>query len=140
MNSINFWLSSLLSVVDIKQYIFGGVQKAHKLSESEVKLPGRSMDTLKQEFLIKTYTNPILPVNSPDPGVTRLQDQSGWVLVTTSNKHSMVGNRTAFPIYFSPGNSMIQQFYVFSILSCMIDESSCRFGNLALSFLGIHIF
>ena len=126
-------------MVDIKQYIFGGVQKAHKFSESEVKLPGRSMETL-QEFPMKTYTNPILPVNSPDPGVTRLQDHSGWVLVTTSNKHSMVGNRTAFPIYFSPGNLTIQQFYILSVLSCLIDESSCRFGILALSFLGIHIF
>ena len=31
------------------------------------------------------YTNPVRAENSPDPGVTRLADGSGWVAVTTSD-------------------------------------------------------
>ena len=51
----------------------------------------------------KYYTNPLLRVNSPDPGVTRLVDGSGWVLVATTNNASREYNSSAFPIYYSKG-------------------------------------
>ena len=45
----------------------------------------------------------VLSHNSPDPGVTRLQDGSGWALVTTTNNASRAANSPIFPIYFSGG-------------------------------------
>ena len=61
-----------------------------------------------------TYTNPVLPQNSPDPGALALPDgsgekrvwlysqlSSGYALVTTSNfAHKSEGD-PALPLYFS---------------------------------------
>ena len=49
------------------------------------------------------YTNPLLTTNSPDPGVVRLVDGSGWAMVTTSNNVSRRINPVAFPMYYSSG-------------------------------------
>ena len=49
------------------------------------------------------YINPLVTTNSPDPGVVRLVDGSGWVMVTTSNNVSRRSNPYAFSMHFSRG-------------------------------------
>ena len=50
------------------------------------------------------YILQVIAENLPDPGVTRLQDGSGWALVATSEHASKQDNSSAFPLYFSEGN------------------------------------
>ena len=49
------------------------------------------------------YTNPLMTTNSPDPGVVRLVDGTGWAMVTTSNNVSRRSNPYAFPMFYSRG-------------------------------------
>ena len=104
MNSLNFWLNGLLTILDIKQYIFTGSENSNSFVENEVRLSRRSFDTFEDLLPVKSFTNPLIHSNTPDPGVTKLVDGSGWVAVATSNHASKLGNNSAFPMYFSEGN------------------------------------
>ncbi len=48
----------------------------------------------------KTYTNPVMEDNRPDPGVLKLSDGSGFAAVSTSN-YAFDNDAPAFPIMFS---------------------------------------
>ena len=110
MKSLNFLLNGLLSILDVKQYIFFGSENSNSLTENEVKFHRRSFDTFDNFQPVKTFLNPLLMLNTPDPGVTKLADGTGWVAVATSNHASSHGNTSAFPMYFSPGN--VNSFYI----------------------------
>ena len=53
--------------------------------------------------LADVFQNPIINENLPDPSVTKLPDNSGYVLVATSDFTLRDNNTRAFPIYFSKG-------------------------------------
>ena len=113
MNSLHFWLNGLLTIIDIKQFIFMGSQKSNSFVGNEVDSNRRSFRSFDDLLYVKSFTNPLIPINTPDPGVTRLADGSGWAAVATSNHASKSGNNSAFPMFFSEGNTsfLLLQFY-----------------------------
>ena len=58
---------------------------------------------LQNYVLADVFQNPIINENLPDPSVTKLPDDSGYVLVATSDFTVRDNNTRAFPIYFSKG-------------------------------------
>ena len=132
MNTLNFWLNGLLSILDLKQYLFTGSENSNSLTQNEVRFSRRLYDTSEDYLPVKYFTNPLILRNTPDPGVSPLADGSGWVMVATSNKASSSGNTSAFPIYFSKGIMMISCIKV-------TDQKQCiRFGFLAFPLLGFY--
>ena len=127
MTNIKFILSIahvLVNLLDVKQQLLTGTKHSntHFLSEenhkdqlsrsslsSSSKLSRSSKEILDGSSY---YTNPLVTTNSPDPGVVRLVDGSGWAMVTTSNNVSRRSNPYAFPMYYSRGR--IQNKSVFS--------------------------
>ena len=57
------------------------------------------------------YTNPLLTTNSPDPGVVRLVDGSGWAMVTTSNNVSRTSVNMLSPCITPEVGYKLQQVY-----------------------------
>jgi len=117
MTNINFILSTaqfVISLLDVKQQLLTGTKHSNTFLPSD-----RGSNTNSREQLSRSsssqlsrsakeihdsrgyYTNPLLTTNSPDPGVLRLVDGSGWAMVTTSNNVSRRSNPYAFPMYYS---------------------------------------
>jgi len=86
----------------MKQHIITGTQNANccgkSRQESARSINIEAADTFNRDV---SYTNPLIPTNTPDPGVTKLMDGSGWVAVATSDHATRSGNSSAFPMYFS---------------------------------------
>eukprot|EP00092_Neocalanus_flemingeri_P004022 GFUD01004329.1.p1 GENE.GFUD01004329.1~~GFUD01004329.1.p1 ORF type:complete len:386 (+),score=57.74 GFUD01004329.1:247-1404(+) len=109
MTKIDFLLSGaniIISLLDLKQQLLTGTRNSnsyfakHKNVE-RVPLGRSSKEFRESPGSDEFYINPLLRVNTPDPGVTRLVDGSGWALVSTTNNASRADNSSAFPIYFS---------------------------------------
>ena len=116
MTNINLLINSariVLTVLDLKQKLITGTTNSNVLfsngSNAEVQERSSFRDIRHSEDF---YQNPVLSWNSPDPGVLRLEDGSGWALVTTTN--GAAGKSSAFPIYFSKGK--ISTKYLLSII------------------------
>ena len=111
MTNINFLLTGakiLMSLLDLKQQLLTGTINSNSFFTKQTNMErvplGRSSKIIKDSRSSGDfYSNPLLSVNTPDPGVTRLVDGSGWALVATSNNASRLYNSSAFPIYFSRG-------------------------------------
>ena len=111
MTNINFLLSGaqiIMSLFDLKQQLLTGTLNSNSYfakQKNVERIPlGRSAKEIRDSTSSDVfYTNPLLRVNTPDPGVTQLVDGSGWVLVATTNNASREYNSSAFPIYFSKG-------------------------------------
>jgi len=96
----SFLLNGILSIIDMKQHIITGTENANCCDNTKSK-SARSFEAADEIESQAFYTNPLIPKNSPDPGVTKLIDGSGWVAVTTSDYATRSGNSSAFPMYFS---------------------------------------
>ena len=93
-------LTAFLALLDLKEWIFFG--KSTESYEKQRSLPDVvQFDADKPSVY---YTNPVIAKNTPDPGVIKLVDGSGWVVITTSNHASRDGDNSAFPIYHSTGD------------------------------------
>ena len=118
MTKIDLILSTaqfLVSLLDIKQQLLTGTkhsntffpsQENNKDQLSRLSLSSSSQLSRSAKEIPDSssyYTNPLVTTNSPDPGVVRLVDGSGWAMVTTSNNVSRRTNPQAFPMYFSRG-------------------------------------
>ena len=127
MTNINFILSTaqfLISLLDVKQQLLTGTKHSNTFFPSEENYKDQlSRSSLSSSSQVSRsakeihdsssyYTNPLVTTNSPDPGVVRLVDGSGWAMVTTSNNVSRRSNPYAFPMYYSRGR--IQNKSVFS--------------------------
>merc|ERR1712129_580824 len=96
----SFLLNGILSIIDMKQHIITGTQNANCCGNSRLK-SARSFEAADTFNWAVSYTNPLIHSNTPDPGVTKLMDGSGWVAVATSDFASRANNSSAFPMYFS---------------------------------------
>jgi len=92
MLDLNFLLSGFLILMDLKENLLTGPKISERFSDNE---PGK---LLPEDHY---YTNPLINQNTPDPGVAKLLDSSGWVMVATSSFASKSNNSSAFPLYFS---------------------------------------
>jgi len=93
-------LNGFLSIMDMKQHLMMGTEMAN-CCENHIYKSARSLSTADRGQSVQYYTNPVIPVNAPDPSVTKLVDGSGWVAVVTSDHSSRQADSNAFPIYFS---------------------------------------
>jgi len=91
MVNFNFLLSGFLVLLDLKENLLTGPKISERFSEYEP----------VESNVVEHYTNPLIDQNTPDPGVTKLLDNSGWALVSTSSFASKSNKSSAFPIYFS---------------------------------------
>ena len=82
------------------QHLMMGTEMAN-CCENHIYKSARSLSTADRGQSVQYYTNPVIPVNAPDPSVTKLVDGSGWVAVVTSDHSSRQADSNAFPIYFS---------------------------------------
>jgi len=107
MTNINFLISAgqfVVSLMNLKQQLLTGNLHSNTFyaddenTNSPAQLPRLSKDLNDGTSF---YQNPIIDKSHPDPGVVRLKDESGWILVATSNHVKRHQNTTAFPIYFS---------------------------------------
>ena len=120
MTKIDLILSTaqfLISLLDVKQQLLTGTKHSNtffprdennkdQLSRSSLSSQlSRSAKEITDSS--SYYTNPLVTTNSPDPGVVRLVDGSGWAMVTTSNNVSRRSNPHAFPMYYSRGRIQI---------------------------------
>ena len=113
MTNINFILSAahfVISLLDVKQQLLTGTSHSNSFFPRERTLDNNNNNQLQLSRSSKEihdsqsyYTNPLISTNSPDPGVVRLEDGSGWAMVTTSNNVSRRSNPRAFPMYYSGG-------------------------------------
>jgi hypothetical protein len=111
MTNINFLVTGakiIMSLWDLKQQLLTGTINSNSFFAKHKNIErvplGRSSKIFKDSTSSADfYTNPLIRVNTPDPGVTRLIDGSGWALVATTNNASRQYNSSAFPIYFSKG-------------------------------------
>ena len=92
MVNLNLLLSGFLLLLDIKEDLLTERKTLRRINGSE------RIDT-RYPF----YQNPVINKNTPDPGVIRLLNGSGWALVCTSSFASRSSRSSAFPIYFSKG-------------------------------------
>lgn len=95
MVNFDFLLSGFLFLLDFKENLLTGPKISERFSVGE---PGKSV---YKDRVNTYYTNPLINENTPDPGVTKLLDNSGWALVSTSSFASKSNKSSAFPIYFS---------------------------------------
>ena len=127
MTNINLLISGaqlLMNILNLKQQLLTGTfhsntffkTKEDPEADQAVQL-SRSSKEVRDFSSENYYQNPLLNYNSPDPGVVRLEDGSGWALVTTTNDVTRKDNTTAFPIYFSKGN--------IGITCYMLKEKTC---------------
>ena len=95
----------LMSVLDFKQQLLTGTLNSNTFipSDKNVKRVQLSRSSKEVHDSKSYYQNPVLINNSPDPGVVKLVDGSGWALITTTNHVTRQMNTSAFPIYFSKG-------------------------------------
>ena len=100
MLDLNFLLSGFLVLMDLKENLLTGPKISERFSDYE---PGQ---LLQEDPVNSYYTNSLLNQNTPDPGVTKLLDNSGWAMVATSSFASKSNNSSAFPLYFSKGEYM----------------------------------
>ena len=98
MLDLNFLLSGFLVLMDLKENLLTGPKISERFSDNE---PGK---LLPEDHY---YTNPLINQNTPDPGVAKLLDNSGWVMVATSSFASKSNNSSAFPLYFSKGKYQV---------------------------------
>ena len=112
MSNINFIINFaklLIPLFDLKQQLLTGDVNSNVIFSNDsnvMRAPlvlGRSSKLIQGDLLF--YQNPLLE-NSPDPGVVRLEDGSGWALVTTTNNATR--NSSVFPIYFSEGELRLE--------------------------------
>lgn len=93
-------LNGFLSMIDMKQQLMTGTENGNCCGGGAAGVKAsRSLGGISRPG--PRYTNPVRAENSPDPGVTRLADGSGWVAVTTSDHADHQHNSTAFPLLFS---------------------------------------
>ena len=97
----SFLLNGILSMIDMKQHIITGTQNANCCGKRRLK-SARSFEAADTFNWAVSYTNPLIASNTPDPGVTKLKDGSGWAAVATSDFATRAHNSSAFPMYFSP--------------------------------------
>ena len=122
MTKIDLILSTaqfLISLLDVKQQLLTGTKHSNTFFPSDENnkdqlsrssLPSSSQLSRSAKEITDSssyYTNPLLTTNSPDPGVVRLVDGSGWAMVTTSNNVSRTSNPYAFPMYYSRGTKVV---------------------------------
>ena len=94
-------VNGILSIIDMKQHILMGTESANCCGDSRLPRTGRSFKKAETFNWAVSYTNPLISTNTPDPGVTKLADGSGWVVVATSDFATRALNSSAFPMYFS---------------------------------------
>ena len=123
----------IMSLFDLKQQILTRTPNSNTFIGNQRNKRRKAQDSTSSDVF---YTNPLLRVNTPDPGVTQLVDGSGWVLVATTNNASREYNSSAFPIYFSKGKLLILVFT--KDLSSNVNSTNYRPNKLAASVLGIH--
>ena len=70
------------------------------LGKKYLKLKHKKMNFLNNFYKGEFYVNPVVDNNHPDPGVLKLPDGSGFVMVSTSN-YAVEGDSPAFPIMYS---------------------------------------
>ena len=129
MTNIKFILSLahvLVPLLDVKQQLLTGTKHSntHFLSEEHRKdqlsrssLPSSSKLLRNSKEILDDssyYINPLVTTNSPDPGVVRLVDGSGWAMVTTSNNVSRRSNSYAFSMHYSRGRIQNSKVYLVS--------------------------
>ena len=104
-------LTAFLTLLDLKQVIFIGQARSKSYSEDREIRDG-SVSKYKNPYLTKvnSYKNPVISTNTPDPGVVKLVDGSGWAAVATSNYASRSGNASAFPLYYSSGRDILESY------------------------------
>lgn len=93
-------LNGILSLIDMKQHIMTGTENANCCGNVRLR-SARSFEATDPSNHVLSYTNPVIHSNTPDPGVTRLKDGSGWVAVATSDFATRANKSSAFPMYFS---------------------------------------
>ena len=106
MTNINFLINSaqfIISLLDLKQQLLTGNIHSNVIFSNQKNIKRQSLTRSSKEIRDpdEFYQNPLLSENSPDPGVVKLQDGSGWAMVTTTNNATY--RSSAFPIYFSKG-------------------------------------
>ena len=92
----------IIPLFDLKQQLLTGDVNSNEIFSNDTNVTpaplSRPSELIQDDLLF--YQNPLLE-NSPEPGVVRLVDGSGWALVTSTN--NAIKNSSAFPIYFSEG-------------------------------------
>ena len=97
MTNLNFLLSGFLVLLDFKENLFTGPKISERFSDH------KKRKVFKKDNINSYYSNPLIPKNTPDPGVTKLLDDSGWALVSTSSFATKSNKSSAFPMYYSKG-------------------------------------